>query len=101
MGVLKCYSPHCGLGWDKFHPAWLGQLPSSYRLRFLRVLELWEKEPSAENLWLVLSIFIPKDSGGVRPILLLSLSARLWSRLRHPLCSKWEQQMDQNLFHWR
>ena len=36
-------------------------------------------------------VFIPKAEGGVRPIGLLCLVAKIWSELRQPLGRDWEK----------
>eukprot|EP00959_Pyramimonas_sp_CCMP1952_P389141 8153528-Pyramimonas_sp.AAC.1 len=35
-------------------------------------------------------VFIPKLDGGIRPIALVPLLLRVWSRVRQPICAQWE-----------
>eukprot|EP00959_Pyramimonas_sp_CCMP1952_P398207 8343114-Pyramimonas_sp.AAC.1 len=39
-------------------------------------------------------VFIPTSDGGVRPIALIPLLMRIWSRLRQPICALWEAEHD-------
>ena len=69
MQTATCYREACGLGWDRFHPKWLRQLPRSYRLRLLGLLKAFEREPMRLDLLLLISVFLGKPSGGHRHII--------------------------------
>eukprot|EP00959_Pyramimonas_sp_CCMP1952_P448893 9399658-Pyramimonas_sp.AAC.1 len=98
--VLGTYSSSAGLGWDKLHPRQLLWLPSSYRRAFLDILVAWERLPRSVDLWLLLVFFNskPQPPGGVRPIVLLPLWCRVWSRLRQPVARRWERSLDNPAF---
>ena len=43
-------------------------------------------------------VFLPKPDGGQRPIGLMPLLARVWSRVRQKVCAAWERTIDQSAF---
>ena len=43
-------------------------------------------------------VFLPEPGGGERPIGLLCLFMKLWSKLRQPLCRQWEKAHDLAFF---
>ena len=91
LSVCRSYSEGAGLGWDQFHPRWILTLPLGYQLRFLAILQGFEDNPGWFLDMVTHIVFIPKPEGGVRPIGLLCLVAKIWSKLRQPMCRDWEK----------
>ena len=67
--TLKKMSNETGLSWEGFHPKWVLQLPAEHMQRILDILHAWEESPAAIRAWVHTAIFIPKKSGGRRPII--------------------------------
>ncbi|CAK0802081.1 unnamed protein product [Prorocentrum cordatum] len=82
--ACKRYGPPVGLGCDSLHPRQLLLLPVALQLRLIDIPTAFEDEPSSIRGQVTLLVFIPKADGGTRPIALLPLALRLWSRLRQP-----------------
>ena len=83
--VCRSYAPSAGLGWDGLNPRVLLQLGDDALQRFLDIVVTFEECPGAFEAFLTQIIFIPKvGGGGIRPIGLLALFPRLWSKLRRP-----------------
>ncbi|CAK0863284.1 unnamed protein product, partial [Prorocentrum cordatum] len=80
--AFKRYGLSVGLGCDNLHPRQLLLLPVALQLRLIDILTAFEDEPSSIRGQVALVVFIPKADGGTRPIALLPLALRLWSRLR-------------------
>ena len=94
LDATRTFPPSTGLGWDAFHPRLLLQLPLCLIEAFAEILNRWEQDPRTGQMWLILVVFLDKATGGVRPIGLLPLWARVWSRIRHKLCAIWERSLD-------
>ncbi|CAK0824062.1 unnamed protein product [Prorocentrum cordatum] len=88
--ACKRFGPSMGLGCDNLHPRQLLLLPVALQLRRIDILTAFEDEPSSIVGQVTLMVCIPKADGGTRPIALLPLALRLWSRLRQPCCARWE-----------
>ena len=84
MGLLQ------GGGWDGFHPRWVLQLPESHQYRLLYILMLFEVEPAAIMLFLTNVVFLDKPTGGVRPIGLMRFFMKTRSRMKQPICRRWD-----------
>eukprot|EP00975_Prorocentrum_lima_P001226 263833-Prorocentrum_lima.AAC.1 len=59
------------------------------------MLRLWEMCPVLPDDLATLIVFLPKMSGGVRPIALLCGLLRVWSRIRQPMVAAWEAAVHQ------
>ncbi len=80
-----------GLGWDNLHPRALARLTSSLLRRLVTVIlaaERLGRWPS--SIALVLIALLPKPDGGLRPIGLMPMLVRLWSRVRRSVAVQWE-----------
>ena len=97
-GVAKLFSKETGLGWDNFHPRLLLEVGEVMLGRLADVLNAWERSPRCGELWTIVIVFIDKPEGGQRPIGLLPLLARVWSRIRQKECRRWERTIDQRHF---
>ncbi|CAK0892604.1 unnamed protein product [Prorocentrum cordatum] len=60
-------------------------LPRAHRERFMQTFAAWGACPCDARLWELITVFLAKEDGGMRPIRLNCLWIRLWSRLRQPL----------------
>eukprot|EP00959_Pyramimonas_sp_CCMP1952_P455828 9472180-Pyramimonas_sp.AAC.1 len=49
-------------------------------------------------MWTAMMVFLPKPDGGQRPIGLMPLLARIWSRVRQGYTAKWERSLEQPPF---
>eukprot|EP00959_Pyramimonas_sp_CCMP1952_P036262 758744-Pyramimonas_sp.AAC.1 len=58
----------------------------------------WEDNPEDTDMLLTIIVFLAKPQGGVRPIGLLPLFGRIWSRLRHSEVAKWEGTLGDSFF---
>ena len=67
-------------------------------LRLVGLLNAWERSPYCGEMWTIIMVFLPKPDGGQRPIGLMPLLARVWSRIRQKVCAKWERSIDQSAF---
>ncbi|CAK0858476.1 unnamed protein product [Prorocentrum cordatum] len=94
QAACKRYSPSVGLGCDSLHPRQILLLPVALQQRILDILAAYDDAPASISGQVSLMVFIPKADGGVRPIALLPLVLRLWSRLRQPCCARWEADHD-------
>ena len=75
--VLARYPQGTGLGWDRLHPRALEQLPQGYCDRLAAILNLWEADPRPTALWTMITVFLAKPEGGLRPIHLLAMAMRV------------------------
>ena len=96
--TLRSYPEITGLGMDNLNPRSLLFLPTAFKQRILDLLHRFESRPEVLIELLTLFCFIPKDSGGVRPIGLLIALVRIWSRMRSKTCAEWEKANDHKFF---
>ena len=89
-----------GLGRDNFHPRCLLLLNVALVQRFVDILNRWESTPCMPDLWLTMMVFLPKPPPqlGRRPIGLLCMWGRVWSRVRQQEVRRWEQSVDAAFF---
>ena len=87
-----------GLGWDNFHPRLLLEVGDEILDRMAALLTSWERSPYCGELWTIIMVFLAKPEGGQRPIGLMPLLARIWSRIRQRECAKWERTLSQAPF---
>ena len=82
--ALKQFPRATGLGIDCLNPRTYLQLPDEMLELLLDILLDWEATPTPLKAWASLIVFLPKPTGGSRPIGLLVGILRLWGKLRRP-----------------
>lgn len=93
--VLATFKVHTGAGLDSWTPRQLLHLDDAGLECFLDVLMLIEKHCE----WPVVVnkiVFLAKRTGGLRPIALIYLVARVQARLRRPIALEWEKRNDRS-----
>ncbi|CAK0856448.1 unnamed protein product, partial [Prorocentrum cordatum] len=93
--VARKFPNTFGLGWGNFHPRALLEVGGDVLRRLASALNSWERCPRRGELWAVIVVFLPEPDGGQRPIGLVPLLARIWSRSRLRGRAKWERSIDQ------
>ena len=88
--AIKLYSPSSGTGVDCINPRVFGLLPDDMRRALIELLRLWESTCVLPAEWPTLVVFIPKATGGERPIGLVTSLLRLWGKLRRAQADAWE-----------
>ena len=96
--ACKAYSEGAGLGWDGLNPRVLLQLPEECQAGFLDILAEFERQPRRLEALLSHVIFLPKPDGGIRPIGLMCLFSKLYSKMRQPVCRAWEHKHREPFF---
>ena len=98
--VARRFPLQTGLGWDNFHPRSLLLLSEALLERFVAILNRWERSPVMVDLWLTIMVFLPKPPPqlGRRPIGLLCMWGRVWSRIRQREVRRWEISVDEAFF---
>ena len=89
-----------GLGVDMWHPRLFAWLPDDGLQGWIDLMMIAERKgwlPAAMETLTV--VFIPKGSGGVRPIGLFTASQRLWGKVRRQIAAQWERE-HQRAFFW-
>ena len=61
---------------------------------------MWEEDAQPLAIWSMVTVFLAKPEGGVRPIHLLAFAMRFWSRIRQPLVAKWEEGLKDQEHFW-
>ncbi len=80
-----------GLGWDNLHPRAILRLPRRLLQRLVDILLAAERIGRwPQAIALVLISLLPKPDGGLRPIGLMPMVIRLWSRTRRIVAQRWE-----------
>ena len=94
-GACRSFPVGTGLGWDAMHPRALLRLPEKLLEAFVTLITWCERLgrwPQFSQL--VVVVLLPKPDGGFRPIGLLPMLARIWSRARRGVALKWERMQD-------
>jgi hypothetical protein len=79
--AARCFKRTTGLGPDNFHPRWIAMLSDEVLLGLAALLAACEAEGRWPRVMGELhAVFIPKDDGGVRPILLYATTYRVWAK---------------------
>ena len=86
-----CFPVYTGLGADAWHPRWFAALPDDGLEAWVDMMMIAEAQGWIPRVMSTLTmVFIPKASGGVRPIGLFTASQRLWGKLRRLVAAEWE-----------
>ena len=88
-----------GLGVDAWHPRHFAWLPDAGVQAWIELMLVAEGRgwlPVGMEMLTV--VFIPKGSGGVRPIGLFTASQRLWGKVRRVVAARWEQAHQRDFF---
>ena len=86
------FPPNTGLGWDGIHPRALTRLSDRLIHTLIMILLGAEMLGSWPELvgWVIV-VLLPKPDGGRRPIGLIPLLPRVWSRARRNVAVAWEK----------
>lgn len=93
VAACNSFPADTGLGWDGIHPKALTRLPEvllSQLVLIMLAAGLLGQWPDLVG-WVIV-VLLPKIRGGRRPIGLLPMLPRIWSRTRRDIAAKWERQ---------
>ncbi len=99
LAAAVTFPEETGLGWDSAHPRALLRLPRFMIDRLVLILmaaELIGHWP--RSIALVLIALLPKADGGLRPIGLMPMIIRLWTRARRIVAHQWELRHERPYF---
>ena len=97
--VAKQFKKRTALGADSWHPRAFAALSEGLLDALAALFTAMERTgtgPSAIRL--LMMVFLPKPTGGHRPIGLLVGLLRLWGKARRALCDEWELERDRPYF---